>query len=247
MSVLQLPTSQRGRQLADTLAALRADPAVEIAEADQHVRALSYTPSDPLFSAALSYGGKSYDYQWYLKSAQPAAINADAAWDLTKGGTSAATSPVVIAVVDTGIRPNHPDLAGKLLPGFDFVSCESQDSCTRGNDGDGWDADPTDTGDFITAAELASGPFADKSAKCGGGDNYDQPSDSTWHGTRVAGLVGASTDNGTGMAGAGFNIRVVPVRVLGKCGGSCPTCWPACTGRPASSIRTVATRYRRRC
>ncbi len=208
LSVLQLTTAQRGRQLENTLLALRADPAVESAVVDEHMHALAYAPSDPWFSATLSFSGTDYDYQWYLKSAQPAAIRADAAWDVTHGGASADSSPVVVAVVDTGIRPNHEDLAGKLLPGFDFVSINAV-----ANDGDGWDADPTDPGDYLDANDLASGNFPSKT--CG-----SEQLESSWHGTRVAGLIGASTDNGIGMAGVGFNVRIVPVRALGKCGGS---------------------------
>jgi serine protease len=218
MTLLQLAVPQQGRQLEDTLAALRADPAVEIAQVDRHVRALAYTPDDPLFSATLSYAGNAYDYQWYLKGNEPAAIRADAAWDITKGGSSPASSPVVVAIVDTGVRPNHPELTGKLLPGFDFVSCSSY-GCAVPNDGDGWDADPQDPGDFITAQDLQSKEFSDPKQQCGGGPNNDQALPSSWHGTRVAGLIGADTDNGVGMAGTGFNVRILPVRALGKCGG----------------------------
>lgn len=218
LSVLRLPARQSGSELEQTLATLRADADIEIAEPDQHVRALAYVPSDPLFSARLPVGGRFYDFQWYLKSAQPAAIRADAAWDITRGGASPATSPVVVAVVDSGARLDHPDLAGKLLPGFDFVSCSTLTDCAVPNDGDGWDADPTDPGDFITAQELLNPTFQGK--QCGAGDEYDEPTASTWHGTRVAGLIGANTDNGIGMAGVGFNVRILPVRVLGKCGGA---------------------------
>ena len=110
------------------------------------------------------------------------------------------------------MRLDHPDLAGKLLSGFDFVS-----DAVVAHDGDGWDADPQDAGDFLTAQELLSNKFKD--GECGGGPNSNLPTNSSWHGTRVSGLIAASTDNGLGMAGAGFNIRVLPVRVLGKCGG----------------------------
>jgi serine protease len=209
MAVLQLAARQRGRQLQETLAALRADPAVELAQVDERLRA-AYLPSDPLYSFRLNYRGNSWDYQWYLKGAQPAAIRANDAWDITRGGEIDAPAPVVIAVLDTGIRPNHPDLAGKLLPGFDFIS-----TAEISNDLDGWDPDPTDVGDFITAEDLATESFKG----CGSGDDSDQPTNSSWHGTRVAGLIGARTDNGIGLAGAAFNLRIVPVRVLGKCGG----------------------------
>ena len=69
----------------------------------------------------------------------------------------------------------------------------------------------------MTAEDLVSTKFKD--GECGGGPDSDQPTNSTWHGTRVAGMIAASTDNAQGIAGAGFNVRVLPVRVLGKCGG----------------------------
>ncbi len=179
---------------------------IEFAEPDQWVKVQAYTPNDPLFTDGITYLGQFYERQWYLKSTQIAAIHADAAWDITRGGSSPATSPVVVAVVDTGVRLDHPDLVGKLLPGYDFVA-----NVAVANDGDGWDADPSDPGDFITPADLTSPAFVGQDCS---------ESKSTWHGTRVAGLIGANTDNAEGMAGAGFNVRIVPARALGKCGGN---------------------------
>ncbi|HTP39923.1 MAG TPA: S8 family serine peptidase [Steroidobacteraceae bacterium] len=84
-------------------------------------------------------------------------------------------------------------------------------------DGDGRDADPSDPGDFLTAADLArtDGFFSG----CGGGDNGDQPVTSSWHGTRVSGIIGALTNNGKGVAGIAPGVVILPVRALGKCGG----------------------------
>lgn len=122
-------------------------------------------------------------------------VNAPEAWNRTQG-----SSDVVVAVIDTGILP-HAD-NGQMVAGYDFVSENN-----IANDGDGWDADPTDPGDWITAAEDSSGFFAD----CG-------QSDSSWHGTHVAGTIAAASNN-IGIVGVAPNVKVQPVRVLGKCGG----------------------------
>ena len=205
--LLRLDHPHSPAELRVLLAQLRADPKVALAEPDRRVRAHAYLPNDPLFTG-----------QWYLKSAQISATRAESAWDITRGNTS-----VVVAVLDTGVRFDHPDLrpvaaGGKLLPGYDFVSGESGTSFATSNDGDGWDPDPSDPGDFISAQDLAEpSPFAGKG--CGANGSDTQPVNSSWHGTRVSGLIAADTDNAQGIAGGGFNVRILPVRVLGKCGG----------------------------
>ncbi len=109
-----------GQELNATLAALRADPDIELVEPDRRVHAHAYRAYR--IRCSLASGT--------CKSAQPAAIRADSAWDVTHGGASPATSTVVVAVLDTGVRFEHPDLRrvsdanGKLLPGYDFVSGE---------------------------------------------------------------------------------------------------------------------------
>jgi serine protease len=130
--------------------------------------------------------------QWAL--ADPVAgIGAPAAWDVGTGDAS-----ITVAVVDTGIQA-HPDLAGRMLPGYDFIS-----DAANARDGDGRDPDPADQGDYRAAGDCGV-PFAEASS---------------WHGTLVAGLIGADADNGEGIAGLDWKARLLPVRVLGRCGGS---------------------------
>jgi len=189
----------RGISSAALAARLAQDPEVEFAVPDERMRRLR-VPNDPLYLTGGPAGPAAG--QWYLRppsATTPASINAEPAWDLTIGDPS-----VIVAVLDTGARYDHADLAGKLLPGYDMIT-----DPVIANDGDGRDSDASDPGDWVSASEAGQAPFTD----C-------EPSDSSWHGTMVAGLIAAATDNGVGMAGSGWNIRVLPVRVLGKCFGN---------------------------
>jgi serine protease len=166
-------------------------------------------PNDPLYGDGLGGNGPAAG-QWYLRApsgAVQSSINVEPAWSITTGSPS-----VVVADLDTGVRFDHPDLqaiatGGNLLPGYDMVS-----DVNVANDGDGRDADASDPGDWLTQAEISKvgGPFY----QCSTG-----PENSSWHGTQTAGLIAALTNNGIGMASVGRNIRLLPVRVLGKCGG----------------------------
>ncbi len=136
-----------------------------------------------------------YANQWDLF--EPYGINAPAAWDVTTGSSS-----IVIADLDTGIT-NHVDLVGRSVPGYDFIM-----DAQPANDGDGRDSDPSDPGDWINLADLSKSIFAGCTV-----------TSSSWHGTHTAGTIGASGNNGLGVAGINWNSRILPVRVLGKCGG----------------------------
>ncbi|WP_157265370.1 S8 family peptidase [Azohydromonas aeria] len=149
------------------------------------------TPSDPLF------GG--LDRQWWLLPVQGTNTNVlngrlrgvpgfQSAWASRGNGIGMAAAPV--AVLDSGILFDHPDLpASQLLPGYDFVS-----DATAAGDGDGEDDNPLDEGDFCGTAS------------------------SSWHGTKIAGLIAARTNNGTGVAAIHWAGQVLPVRIAGRCG-----------------------------
>ncbi|MDO4254704.1 MAG: S8 family serine peptidase [Kocuria sp.] len=111
--------------------------------------------------------------------------------DVASAWSTATGSGQVIAIVDTGIT-NHPDLNGKVVQGRDLVTNHGG---TFAIDGDGRDADSTDPGD----RPAISGCNA------------------TWHGTHVAGIAAANTNNGIGVAGVARDARIMPVRVLGSC------------------------------
>jgi serine protease len=133
-----------------------------------------------------------YKSQWHYFEPD-GGVNLPAAWDITRGSRS-----TVIAVIDTGIT-KHSDLNDKVIAGADLIS-----DPFFANDGGGRDHDPSDPGDWVQFGDLCYQGFA---------------TDSSWHGTHTAGTIAASTGNGIGVAGVNWNALILPVRVLGKCGG----------------------------
>jgi serine protease len=162
-----------------------------IAESLRKDPSVLYVEPNAMMQPLLTPNDTSYSQQWhYFEST--GGINAPLAWDRATG------SGVVVAVIDTGIVP-HSDLNANVLPGYDFVS-----DAAAARDGNGRDNNPRDEGDWYAAGE------------CG------QPtgSNSSWHGTHVAGTVAAVTNNASGVAGVAFGARILPVRALAKCGGT---------------------------
>ncbi len=152
---------------------------------------VEYVEEDRLMRRLLTPNDARYNEQWHYFE-NNGGLNLPSAWDVTTG------SGVTIAVLDTGYRP-HADLAANIVGGYDFIS-----DTFVANDGNGRDSNAQDPGDWNTAGQCPPDPGA-----------YD----SSWHGTHVAGTIVAASNNSTGVAGVAFGARVLPLRVLGRCGG----------------------------
>jgi serine protease len=189
--VLRLAEQMPVSQALEITAKLATLPEVEFAEPDYVMQPIG-NPSEGIFAVP---NDPQYANQWhyFAPGAGHYGVNAPAAWDITTGSAS-----IYAAVIDTGIL-NHADLSGRWIGGYDFIS----DTATA-NDGGGRDASPLDPGDWVIANECYAGSAA---------------SNSSWHGTHVAGTIGAASNNSTGVAGLNWVSKVVPLRVLGKCGG----------------------------
>ena len=177
---------------------IKASRKLDHVEAAQLMRQLANNPDveyvevDQLMTRVLTPNDTFYSSEnWHYYDAT-GGIRADQAWDVTSGVGS------VVAVIDTGIT-NHSDLNANVLAGYDFIN-----DAAMARDGNGRDANPNDEGDWSAAGECGTGSPA---------------SNSSWHGTHVAGTIAAVTNNAKGVAGVAYGAKIVPVRVLGKCGG----------------------------
>ena len=142
---LQVPV---GREM-EVVERLQGSPLVEWAEPN-YLRGSLWDPNDQLYR----------QFQWNMRK-----IQAERAWDIATG-----SSDVTVAVLDTGIDASHPDLAGKLVAGYDFLN-----------------------------------------------DDPD-PADDSGHGTHNAGIIGAASNNGVGVAGVAWGTKIMPLKVLNSSG-----------------------------
>ena len=179
-------------------AALQALPGVRFASPDiQLQRTAVPAPND---------GAYAVNQASYMHTGAYASLRMQDVWEQTRG-----SSNVVIAVLDSGVLFENPELKGRLLPGYDFVGLVTPPTGTResgavldsgSNDGDGRDPDPSDPGDAPPSG-----------FNCPDGSNT-----SSWHGTTVASVAAAQSNNGQFLAGMDWNAKVLPVRVSGRCG-----------------------------
>lgn len=178
---------------------VRAEQSLDRVAAEALMRQLASDPDvesvqiNRLWTHTMVPNDPRYNQQWHYFGANGARV--DTAWDRASGVGA------IVAVVDTGITPQAELNAGNnLLPGYDFISSE-----LRSRDGDARDNNPNDEGDWSAAGEC---------------DLLAEARNSSWHGTHVAGTIAAATNNAAGVAGVAHGARIVPVRVLGKCGGT---------------------------
>ena len=142
---------------------------------------IKYAEPNYVIKPLLQPNDQFYSLQWHYPL-----INLPQAWDITTG-----SSDVIVAVIDTGVILTHPDLQGRLIQGYDFISSPS-----ASGDGDGLDNNPDDPGD------------------------PNNNGSSVFHGTHVAGTIGAATNNVTGISGITWSTSIMPLRVLGPQGGT---------------------------
>ncbi|MGB9439933.1 MAG: S8 family serine peptidase [Desulfobacterales bacterium] len=169
---LQRAAEPRIQRKADTLLiikSLRRRADVRYAQPN-YIRKSLAVPNDP-----------QYPQQWHYPL-----INLPQSWDVTTGSNT-----VIVAVIDSGVLLNHPDLENRLTSdGYDFISDPA-----RSWDGDGIDPDPDDPGD-------------------------GSPGRSSFHGTHVSGTIAAETNNIIGVAGVTWSTRIMPLRAIGQGGGT---------------------------
>jgi alpha-tubulin suppressor-like RCC1 family protein len=163
---------------------------VKFAEPDFLMSGADTTPNDPLYAGAPGP-------QWHLPK-----IMAPRAWDVIKEPkTPADAETTVVAVVDTGVDYTHPDLAPNMWTNPNEIAGNGQDDDANGkiDDVSGWD--------FIGQSTVKTAIIQD-----------NNPMDDSGHGTHVAGVIGAVGNNGLGVSGVCWGVKILPLRIIKKVG-----------------------------
>ncbi|MFH1405138.1 MAG: S8 family serine peptidase, partial [Patescibacteria group bacterium] len=132
-----------------------------------------------------------YQNQWYLEN-----IHAPEAWDITTG-----SSNVVVAVLDTGLDLDHPDIKQNIWINSDEISGDGVDNDHNGYIDDiyGWDFVEDDNTPYPT-------------------EGLEALPEAVTHGTAIAGIIGAVGNNNQGIAGINWSVKIMPVRILDNMG-----------------------------
>lgn len=195
--VLTLPLAQSAAER------LRSLPSVQYVDLVNGIRKMdTETPRDPYFPA-----------MWFLQENNdfPGSSDIQQAWTITTGRPD-----VTVAVLDSGIlfNPTHPDLVTSLtylnqnhsqIAGWDMIS-----NSWQARDGNSRDRNPRDEGTWITAAQTRLFPECESMTV----------QTSSWHGSHVSGTIAAATNNRIGISGINWQVRLLPVRVIGACEGA---------------------------
>ncbi|MBI4052356.1 MAG: S8 family serine peptidase, partial [Elusimicrobia bacterium] len=155
-------------------------------------------PNDPYFSSYNSWG-QDYRDMWGLEK-----INAEGAWGVFKSPKDIGKG-VVVAVSDTGVDYNHPDIATNIWKNPGEIPGNGIDDDGNGfiDDDKGWD--------FVTCNTYDDFGCIFK-------DPDNDPLDEHGHGTHVAGTISAASHNGIGITGIAWQSKIMPVRGLNKHG-----------------------------
>jgi subtilisin family serine protease len=171
---------RKGLSIQEAITLYKADPSVKYAEPN-YLLTIQTIPNDFYFN-----------YLWGLSNTGQtggtphADINASQAWDITNGSNS-----VVIAVIDTGVDYNHPDLSENMWVNLaEYYGAPGVD-----DDGNGYLDDIYGINTY---------------------DHSSDPMDDHGHGTHVAGIIGAMGNNSMGVTGVNWNLKIIPCKFLGS-------------------------------